>query len=78
MKHLLKDSNLNGLKATMHYCPECRKLQVHLVAADGWPICHACGYNAELATLLADEPAYAEVAAAPPRMNTNVYRSIFG
>lgn len=78
MKHLLKDSNLNGLKATMHYCAECRKLQVHLVAADGWPVCHACGYNAELAALLGDEPAHAEVVAAPAHKNTTSPRTIFG
>lgn len=77
MKHLLKDSNLEGLKGTMHYCAECRKLQVHLVAADGWPICHACGYNADLAALLADEPLYAQVAS-PAAKITSVARTMVG
>ena len=55
MKHLLKNSGLNQLKGLVHYCAECRKLQVHYTTSDGWPICHACGYNAELARLCGDD-----------------------
>jgi ribosomal protein L37AE/L43A len=47
----LRDSGLDGLKAEMHYCQECRKTTVHYKAPGGWPICHACGYNAELEKL---------------------------
>jgi ribosomal protein L37AE/L43A len=44
----LRDSGLDGLKASVQHCPECRKQTVHYSAPGGWPICHACGYNAEL------------------------------
>jgi ribosomal protein L37AE/L43A len=47
----LSDSGLDGLKATMRYCPECQKSTVHYSAQGGWPVCHACGYNAELEKL---------------------------
>lgn len=47
----LRDSGLDGLKATMRHCPECRKQTVHYSAPGGWPICHSCGYNAELEKL---------------------------
>jgi ribosomal protein L37AE/L43A len=47
----LRDSGLDGMKASVEYCPECRKQTVHYTARGGWPICHACGYNAEMEKL---------------------------
>ena len=58
MKLLFKDSGLDRLKASVQFCAECRKPQVHYVAAGGWPICHACGYNRELVQFCEQEPAY--------------------
>ena len=51
MKLLFKDSGLDRLKASVQFCAECQKPQVHYVAAGGWPICHACGYNPDLMLL---------------------------
>jgi ribosomal protein L37AE/L43A len=47
----LRDTGLNGMKASVEYCKECRKQTVHYTATGGWPVCHACGYNAELEKL---------------------------
>lgn len=55
MKLLVKDSGLHGLKASIGYCTECQKPQVHYTTTNGWPICHACGYNAELDRLFEDD-----------------------
>jgi hypothetical protein len=55
MKLLVKDSGLHGLKASIGYCAECQKPQVHYTTANGWPICHVCGYNAELDQLFEDD-----------------------
>lgn len=57
MNLLVKDSGLHGLKASIGYCEECQKPQVHYTTANGWPICHVCGYNSALEQLFADEPA---------------------
>ncbi|GAB4126612.1 MAG: hypothetical protein Fur005_27310 [Roseiflexaceae bacterium] len=48
----LRDSGLDGMKASMRHCPECNKNTVHYSAPGGWPICHACGYSAELEKLM--------------------------
>ena len=55
MKHLVKDSGLHGLKASIGYCEECQKPQVHYTTTNGWPICHVCGYNATLDQLFEDD-----------------------
>jgi len=55
MKLLVKDSGLHGLKASIGYCAECEKPQVHYTTANGWPICHVCGYNAELDQLYGED-----------------------
>lgn len=47
----LRDSGLDGMKAEMRHCQECGKTTVHYSAPGGWPICHTCGYNAELERL---------------------------
>jgi ribosomal protein L37AE/L43A len=47
----LRDSGLDGMKAEMHYCEECRRKTVHYSAPGGWPICNTCGYNGELEKL---------------------------
>ncbi|MDZ4720794.1 MAG: hypothetical protein SH847_20245 [Roseiflexaceae bacterium] len=47
----LCDSGLDGMKAELHYCEECRRKTVHYSAPGGWPICNACGYNGELEKL---------------------------
>ena len=53
MNTLVKDSGLHGLKASIGYCEECQKPQVHYTATNGWPVCHVCGYNATLDQLCA-------------------------
>lgn len=50
----LKDSGLHGLKGSVQYCGECDRQTVHYRTPDGWPICHACGYNENLVQLAAD------------------------
>jgi hypothetical protein len=55
MKLLVKDSGLHGLKASIDCCVECQKPQVHYTTTNGWPVCHVCGYNAELEQLFEDE-----------------------
>jgi hypothetical protein len=55
MKLLVKDSGLHGLKASIDFCVECQKPQVHYTTTNGWPVCHVCGYNAELAQLFEDD-----------------------
>ena len=55
MNLLVKDSGLHGLKASIGYCNDCQKPQVHYTTTNGWPICHVCGYNATLDQLFADE-----------------------
>jgi hypothetical protein len=57
MKLLLKDSGLAGLKGSIQYCADCQKPTVHYRTPNGWPICHACGYNADLMRLCAEEQA---------------------
>ena len=59
MKLLVKDSGLHGLKASIDYCVECQKPQVHYSTTQGWPVCHVCGYNAQLEQLCEDDPAVA-------------------
>jgi hypothetical protein len=56
MKLLVKDSGLHGLKASIDYCAECEKPQVHYTTTHGWPVCHVCGYNAQLEQLCEDDP----------------------
>lgn len=51
MHHFVKDSGLHNLKASVQYCGECRKPQVHYTASAGCPICHACGYSPALDAL---------------------------
>ena len=55
MNTLVKDSGLHGLKASIGYCEECQKPQVHYTTTTGWPVCHVCGYNATLDRLYADD-----------------------
>lgn len=55
MKLLVKDSGLNNLKASIQYCDECAKPQVHYSAGAGCAVCHACGYSSALAQLLEDD-----------------------
>lgn len=50
----LRDSGLDGMKASVEYCPECRKQTVHYTSRGGWPICHACGYNEEMEKISKD------------------------
>jgi hypothetical protein len=57
MKPLLKDSGLDGLKASIRFCADCGKPTVHYRTPDGWPICYACGYNPDLMKLCALEAA---------------------
>jgi len=54
MKLLVKNSGLNNLKASVQYCGECEKPQIHYAADHGWAVCHICGYSAGLEQL-ADE-----------------------
>ena len=65
MNTLVKDSGLHGLKASIGYCAECQKPQVHYTTTNGWPVCHVCGYNATLDQLCADDLASAEQVATP-------------
>lgn len=51
MATLMKDSGLSGLKGTVQFCADCGKPTVHYHAPGGWPICNACGYNADLIAL---------------------------
>ncbi len=55
MNHLVKDSGLNNLKASVQRCDECAKPQVHYSAVAGCPVCHVCGYSPVLAQLADDE-----------------------
>jgi hypothetical protein len=55
MKLLVKDSGLNTLKASVQYCGECEKPQIHYAAEHGWAVCHVCGYSAGLDQLIEDE-----------------------
>ncbi len=57
MKLLLKDSGLAGLKGSIQYCDDCQKPTAHYRTPNGWPICHICGYNADLMRLCAEERA---------------------
>jgi hypothetical protein len=57
MTLLLKDSGLDGLKASIQYCADCGKPTVHYRVPEGWPICYACGYNADLMKLCENDHA---------------------
>ncbi|HMO58633.1 MAG TPA: hypothetical protein PKA05_12485 [Roseiflexaceae bacterium] len=54
MVSLLKESGLDGLKGSIQYCADCGKPTVHYRVHQGWPICHACGYNQELERMAAE------------------------
>ena len=64
MKLLVNYSGLHSLKASIGYCAECQKPQVHYTTSNGWPVCHECGYNAELERLFAED---LPIAPQPPR-----------
>lgn len=55
MKLLVKDSGLNNLKASIQYCGECEKPQIHYTADHGWAVCNLCGYSAGLEQLADEE-----------------------
>ena len=71
MQHLVKDSGLNNLKATIQYCRECQKPQVHYAAAAGCAVCHACGYSPVLEQLIEEE---LPIAVSQPRLRA-IYRA---
>ncbi len=52
MNVLLKHSGLNGLKGSIQFCADCQKPSLHYRLANGWPVCHACGYNPMLMKLV--------------------------
>lgn len=54
MHTFVKDSGLHNLKASVQYCGECCKPQVHYTAGAGCAVCHTCGYSPAL-ELLDDE-----------------------
>jgi hypothetical protein len=65
MNHFVKDSGLNNLKATIQFCGECAKPQVHYSATNGCAICHACGYSPALEQLIEED---LPIAVSQPRL----------
>ena len=71
MKLFVKDSGLNNLKATIQYCGECEKPQIHYAVAEGCAVCHACGYSPALEQLIEDD---LPIAVGQPRLRV-VYQA---
>ena len=58
-RDIFADLARNNLTATVKLCTECKEVRIHYTARGGWPICHFCGFNAELqrlADILPPEP----------------------